>query len=61
MSNGDNTFFQQDRRKNLRDESTDRRNELRPTPKLQTLKIVVGVVIILVAGAVIYLFNQHKF
>jgi hypothetical protein len=56
-----NTFFQQDRRKNLRDESTDRREDLRPTKKLQVLKIVVGVVIILLAGAVIYLLNQHKF
>jgi hypothetical protein len=56
-----NTFFQQDRRKNLRDESTDRREDLRPTKKLQVLKIVVGVVIILLAGSVIYLLNQHKF
>ncbi len=59
MSN--NSFYQQDRRKNLRDESTDRRSQLRPSSKLQSLKIVVAVVLILVAGTVIYLLNQHKF
>jgi len=61
MSNNDNTFFQPDRRKSLRDESTDRRGDLRPSKKLQILKVVVAVVIILVAGTVIYLLNQHKF
>lgn len=60
MSNN-NSFYQQDRRKNLRDESTDRREALRPSTKLQGLKIVVAVVLILVAGTVIYLLNQHKF
>lgn len=59
MSN--NSFYQQDRRKNLREESTDRRTQLRPSTKLQSLKIVVAVVLILVAGTVIYLLNQHKF
>ncbi|MCC2678771.1 MAG: hypothetical protein K0R29_1347 [Pseudobdellovibrio sp.] len=56
-----NSFYQQDRRKNLREESTDRRNELRPSNKLKGLKIVVAVVLILIAGTVIYLLNQHKF
>lgn len=56
-----NSFYQPDRRKNLREESTDRRNALRPSSKLQSLKVVVAVVLILVAGTVIYLLNQHKF
>lgn len=59
MSN--NSFYQEDRRKNLREESTDRREALRPSKKLQSLKVVVAVVLILVAGTVIYLLNQHKF
>lgn len=59
MSN--NSFYQEDRRKNLRDESTDRREQLRPSKKLQSLKVMVAIVLILVAGTVIYLLNQHKF
>lgn len=60
MSNN-NTFFQPDRRKNLRSESTDRRSALRPSKKLQSLKVVVAVVLILIVGTVIYLLNMHKF
>ena len=57
----DKNFYQTDRRKNLRDESTDRRQSLRPTKKLQVLKIVVAIVLIFVVGTVIYLLNEHKF
>lgn len=60
MSNN-NSFYQEDRRKNLREESTDRREKLRPSTKLQSLKVMVAIVLILVAGTVIYLLNQHKF
>jgi hypothetical protein len=57
----DKSFYKQDRRKNLRSESIDRRNDLRPSFKLQILKVVVAIVLVLIAGVVVYLMNQHKF
>jgi hypothetical protein len=57
----DMSFYKQVRRKNLRSESIDRRNDLRPSFKLQILKVVVAIVLVLIAGVVVYLMNQHKF
>lgn len=46
----DKSFFQQDRRKNLRPESTDRRDILRPTLRLKVLKVIVALIVIILLG-----------
>ena len=46
----DKAFFQQDRRKNLRPESTDRRVLLRPTLRLKVLKVIVTLIVVILLG-----------
>ena len=53
----DEALFQKDRRKNLRDQSTDRRQTLRPTMRLTRLKIIVGAIFFLVGCVIIFLIN----
>ncbi|MGZ3691307.1 MAG: hypothetical protein ACXVAX_07375 [Pseudobdellovibrio sp.] len=50
-------LFQPDRRKNLRAESTDRRERLRPTKRLKMLWAIFGATLLILIFAAVYLIN----
>lgn len=50
-------LYEEDRRKNLRSENTDRREEIRPTNRLKLFFVVVGATIAIVLFFIVYLIN----
>ena len=53
----DETLFQKDRRKNFREQWTDRRQFLRPTQRLTRLKIIMGAIFVIIGLVILFIIN----
>ena len=55
--NDEKSLYQADRRKNLREEDTDRRDQPRPTSQMTKFKIIVVATAVILLAFIIYIIN----